>query len=474
MKLLSNELRLIFRSRLSSCALLLLLLLSSLAVWLGLQQVAQQRHTIERLAELQQKDAEAVADRYADSGDAGSFAYYTFFNTWDPPSDAAYMAMGMRDVAPYVLRIRALGLQAQIYDGETFNPELALPGRFDFAFVLIYLSPLFAIALLHDLVSGERQSGRLRLLLSIPGAGVLWRRRAALRYGLLFAALALPLLVGALASGTATVAIAVALLITASYLAFWVGLSLWVSSRGWSSAANATALMGAWTLLTLVLPTLANMAITRSIPVQQGVDLMLAQRETVHGAWEVPRQETMQQFFEHHPQWRDTAPLPEGFHWKWYLAFHQVGDESVAEKVRAYRTGLEARQRWTEHLGWLLPSVGAQAALHRIAATDLTAQLAYQDRIAEFHREIRQFFYGYLFTDKPLQREDFSSRPVFAPRATDTVSIGAQLLGVMLLGGIVFLIGMARLRWLDASGAVSKRHHSRRVEADLAVIDRVA
>lgn len=43
----------------------------------------------------------------------------------------------LRDVSPHILRVRALGLEAQIDDGDTFNPELALPGRFDFAFILL-------------------------------------------------------------------------------------------------------------------------------------------------------------------------------------------------------------------------------------------------------------------------------------------------------------------------------------------------
>lgn len=452
---LSHELRLILRSRLSVGALLLLLLLAALAVWSGLREVTRQHQTIARLAPLHERDVAAVAARYPDGANAGNPAYYTFYNTWDPPSDAAFLALGLRDVAPYVLRVRALGLQAQLYEGETFNPELALPGRFDFAFVLIYLSPLFAIALLHDLVSGERQSGRLRLLLAMPGGGRLWRRRVALRYGLLFACLALPVLAGAAVSGTAPGAVAIALGVTASYLAFWVGLSLLVAARGWRSVANATALMGAWAVLTLVLPALANVALTRAIPVHQGVDLMLAQRRAVHGAWEVPREETMRRFFASHPEWRDTAPLPAGFHWKWYFAFHQVGDDSVADQVRAYRAGLLARQAWTDRLGWLLPGVGAQAVLHRVADTDLRAQLAYQDRIAEFHREIRDFYYPYLFENRPFGAGDFARRPAFAPPAAGSPSPGVHAWGLVALAWLVFLLGIRRLGGLRLDGGGS-------------------
>lgn len=442
---LTFELRLILRSRLSGAALVLLLLLCALAVRSGMREVERQRQTIERLAPLHEQDVAALAARYPDSKDAGNPAYYTFYYTWDAPSDAAFLALGLRDVAPYVLRIRALGLQAQLHEGETFNPEVALPGRFDYAFVLIYLAPLFAIALLHDLVSGERQSGRLRLLQAMPDAGRLWRRRVGLRCGLLFACLALPVCAGAVAAGTGFAAAATVLAVSAAYLAFWTGVALLVATRHWRSVTNATVLMGAWALLTLVLPTLANVALTRAIPVHQGVDLMLAQRQIVHGAWEVPREDTMRKFVASHPEWRDHAAVTGRFHWKWYFAFHQVGDESVAGEVREYRDGLLARQRWTERLGWLLPGVGAQAVLHRLAATDLPAQLAYQDAIAAFHERIRRFYYPYLFNDRPFGTADFAKRPAFEPRPAEATPPAGGILAVSGLAGAVLAAGVLRL-----------------------------
>lgn len=445
------ELKLLLRSRLVVTALLLLLALSSLAVWSGLREVARQRDTIARVGPLNERDVAAVARSHADSPNGGDAAYYTFYATWDPPSDAAFLAIGMRDVVPYVLRVRALGLQAQLYEGETFNPELALAGRFDFAFVLIYLAPLFVIALLYDLVSGERQAGRLRLLLAMPSGARLWRRRVGLRVGLVFACLALPLLAGAAAAGMRIGELGVALFVTATYLAFWCGMSLLVVTRRWRSVANATALMGTWVMLTLVLPTLANVALTRALPVHQGVDLMMAQREAVHGAWEVPREETMRKFLAGHPEWKDTAPLTSRFHWKWYFAFHQLGDESVADQVRAYRGGLLARQAWSERLGWLLPGVGAQAALHRMAGTDLPAQLAYQDRIADFHRRIREFYYPYLFRDRPFGSADYARRPVFDGAATRPDYPAAGIAALSALALLVLLAGLRTLGRLRPS-----------------------
>ncbi|KQU90265.1 ABC transporter permease [Variovorax sp. Root318D1] len=444
MSWLTHELRLLVRSKLALAALTLLLVLSALAVLAGMREVARQQQTIARLDGLQQQELDAQARQYIHGGDAGSAAYYTFHGTWDAPSATAFLALGLRDAAPYVLRVRALALQAQLHEGESFNPELALAGRFDFAFVLVYLAPLFLIALLYDLVSGERRSGRLGTLLAMPGAGrSLWLRRAGLRAALVFGCLVLPVLAGAMGRGPSAAAVGTVLLVAAAYLALWSGLALIVVTRSGSSAANAMALMGCWAVLTLILPTIANAVLARAVPVHQGVELMLAQRQAVHGAWDLPPEETMERFFRTHPEWEHTAALPSGFHWKWYYAFQQLGDESAAPQVAAYRDGLLARQRWTSRLGWLLPGVGVQAALHRQADTDLQAQLAYQDSIAGFHTRLRAFYYPYLFNDLRFDAQDFAAQPRFSPPSHSAETPLGQMLGLLLMGAAILGLGVA-------------------------------
>lgn len=447
MSWLAHEWRLLCRSRFALASLLLLLALATLAVVSGLREVSRQHQKIARLAELQQGELAARQAKLAGKGDPGSVAYYTFLETWDPPAPGAFLALGLRDTAPYMLRVRALALQAQLHEGEAFNPELALAGRFDFAFVLVYLVPLFLIALLYDLVSGERHAGRLATLLALPGAGrELWLRRAGLRASLIATCLAVPLLAGAWVSGMPPADVAVVLAATLAYVVFWTGLALIVSTQGGVSTVNATALMGCWAVLTLVLPAIGNALLAQAIPVRQGVELMLGQRQAVHGAWDLPREDTMQRFFRTHPQWRGTAQLPAGFHWKWYYAFQQLGDEGVALLGSSYREGLLARQRWTERLGWLVPGVGVQAALHRTAATDLPAQLAYQDQVATFHAQLRNFYYPYVFNETPFTTEDFAKLPRFQPKESRSRSGAGSLLALIGVAIIAATLGVRLAR----------------------------
>ncbi len=413
MQIWKHEARLLLRSRLASVALVLLALLSAAAVAAGMAEIARQRAGIDAIAPAQAEDIGAVATYIDREKDAGSAAYYSFHTTWDAPAPLAFAAIGMRDVAPYILRVRALGLEAQIYDGETFNPELALPGRFDWSFVLVFLAPLFAIALFHDLRSGEREAGRARMLDALPGAQRLWLRRGLVRFVLLLAALATPFVVGAILSGVGFAVILLIVAVAALYLLFWIGVSGLVSRLGRGSTANAATLAGLWLVLVLIAPTLANVVINRAVPVDEGSQIALAQRENVHHAWEIPREETMRRFYARYPRWSDSAPLTEAFHYKWYFAFHQNGDDSVAARVKAYRDGLQHRAATASALGWVLPSVGVQTLLTRLAQTDLAAQLAYQDRIRDFHRRLREFYYGYMFYDRPFAKADFAKAPEF-------------------------------------------------------------
>jgi ABC-2 type transport system permease protein len=406
------EARLFLRQRLALPALLLMAILSIFSVWAGMTEMSRQRDIIARIQPQQAADVASIAKWVSKEGDAGNAAYYTFHATWDAPSALAFAAIGQRDVAPYILRVRALGLEAQLYESENYNAELALPGRFDWAFVLTYIAPLLVIILLHDLKSGEREAGRFNLLAAMARSERgLWRRRIVLRLGALWLMLVLPFAVGAMISGAHIGGIAIFFLVSAAYLVFWTLLCLWIGSRGWSSVTNAATLAASWLVLTLILPAMAHLAINMVVPVRQGVELTLAQREKIHGGWDRPKAETMQAFFKVHPEWKDTKPVEGGFHWKWYYAFQHLGDLAAGDQAKAYRAGLERRDSLTVRTGALLPAVGVQTLLHRVAKTDMRAGLAYQDRIRIYHERLRRFYYPYLFNETPFREAEFAKTP---------------------------------------------------------------
>lgn len=50
------------------------------------------------------------------------------------------------------------------------------------------------------------------------------------------------------------------------------------------------------------------------IPVDQGIEIALAQRNKVNHAGNIPREEAMTRFYASHPEWAKSVPLPPKFH----------------------------------------------------------------------------------------------------------------------------------------------------------------
>lgn len=416
MKSLVREIWFFGRSPAAGASIVLLTLLASVAVVFGLAEVSRERAAIERVLELQTVEERALV-AYAE--DAGTFAYADFRPTWNAPTGLAFAALGQRDTAPTILRVRPLALEAQLYENEQVNPELALPGRFDLAFVAVYLAPLVLIVLLHDLWSGEREAGRLGALRSLPRASSrVFLLRAVVRAGAVFVALAIPFAVGALIEGASTGPALLFAAGLAGLVVFWSGAALLVARLGSRSTVNAAALAGLWFTLTLVGPAAANLVVNAAAPMPEGARLAQENRDAVHGAWDLPRQATLDRFLALHPELADTEPMTTPFHWKWYFAFQHLGDVAVADLSAAYRQGIERRERLAGVAGWVMPPVGFQRVLHRAAETDVEAQLAYQDRVRRFHTELRTFYYPFLFRDLPFGGEEYAQGPKFGDGAT--------------------------------------------------------
>jgi len=360
------------------------------------------------LAELHKFDKIEREVALADQSDWGSAAYYTFYLTSDPPSDFAFAAIGQRDVSPWKHRIRMLALEGQIYETDSNNPDFALIGRFDFAFVATLLAPLLVILLLFDLRSGEQAAGRLRLIeASAPSPKALWRMRAVLRVGCLAVALYLPLIIGGLLSATPIVTLLLCILALSLYLIFWTWLTLTLTPAIRTGVYNLTIMLGVWLLIGAIIPATLTQTIERAVPLPDGGEIVLTQREAVNDAWDMPKKESYDPFMARHPEWADfTAWESEAFEWKWYYAFQQVGDQIAEPLSLAYREGRQKRDLLAMWSSLISPATAMQRSLEHLAETDMKAAMDYEGRVRGFHAELRNWHYPILFQDKPFDAEN--------------------------------------------------------------------
>ena len=111
-----------------------------------------------------------------------------------------------------------------------------------------------------------------------------------------------------------------------------------------TGAYNLTVMLGVWLLIGAIIPATLAQTIESAVPLPDGGDIVLTQREAVNDAWDIPKNESYDPFMARHPEWADfTAWESDAFEWKWYYAFQQVGDQTVEPLSLGYREGRRKR-----------------------------------------------------------------------------------------------------------------------------------
>ena len=400
-------------------ALVALFLLSVFAVWSGLSEVQEQKQTIERLLQKDTADRQSVLQQQSDYGSA---AYYLFHITYASPEPLAFAAIGQRDVFPWKHRIRMLALEGQIYETDSDNPELSLSGRFDFAFVVSILVPLFLIVLLHDLRSSERESGRYDLLTTTARSQrALWYTRVFVLSCTVTSVVLVPFLTAAsLAQASLTSTLLFALTVVFNSV-IWTTLIVWIvsltSTANWSSARHAAAQLGIWILLTVIIPASGSTAVNLLVSSPTGGDILLTQREAVNDAWDLPPSATWDAFTETHPEWRGKTDMDSLFEWKWYYAFQQVGDQVAADLSLAYKQATLKKDHLANRIALASPPLLTQRFMTHIAQTDTQAMLAYEESVRRYHASLREFYYPLMFNDVEFNVNSFENLPIYQPNA---------------------------------------------------------
>ncbi|MDP8568701.1 DUF3526 domain-containing protein [Methylophilus aquaticus] len=421
---MKHELILLLKQRSMVLLVLLSLILTSLSLQNGWQNIS---HIRTQILHAQQEESLRKQDylhshQHDGTLDAGEIGYYLFHNVYHAPTEWSFIALGNRLVTPYVQRIRLLGLQGQLYDGESHHPEYVMLGSFDYAFWLVFFSPLLCIALLHDLRASEQQAQRLLFLNSLVAKPAhFWFKRALARWLLIVTTLTLPVIAFATLHALSTGPLLLVLVVTLLYTLFWTMVSAAISlhTRAVNASFNAMLLTSLWLCMTVILPNLAQLWCHARAPVQDGSQIALQHRQLVHGAWDLPKTDTLTPFYALYPQWRDTSPVIGRFHWKWYFAFQHMADVRLAPQVAAREQALMQRDQATQQLGWGLPGVWAQRQLEQLAQSNVAHLLAHRQQIEQFHTQLRHFVYPFLFEEQPFTAEDFQQLPTFKSTGAD-------------------------------------------------------
>ena len=363
------------------------------------------------------------------------------------PGPLAALAVGQSDLLPSYYEVSIYTNESTFQqNGEVENPLNLMVGRFDLAFVTVYLLPLLVLALSFNVLSEEREQGTLALTLSQPVSardvvGAKLAFRALFVVGLAAGTSLLGILAtagfdwpGRVALWSATVTL---------YALFWFALAAWVNSLRRSSAWNATVLVGAWLVLVVVLPAAINIAAGLLHPLPSRVEMITAQREASNDAVN-RRSELLARYLEDHPEMADGIVSEEAgvaaLAWAATDAVNRRLEEvtAVYDARRADQLALLRRYRF------LSPALLAQEVLIDAAGTGDVRFTRFQSQVRAFAEQWRQFFVPAILADEQMTADVLSAVPRFRfvdEESTDVIRRAAVPLTVM--GGLVVLVSAA-------------------------------
>lgn len=393
-------------------------LLTCVSLFNGWQNISHMQAQIHhaQLEEQRQHASQLKDFNHQGKIDAGEVGYYVYHYVYHHPNAWSFVALGNRLVTPYVQRIRLLGLQGQIYDGESHHPEYVMLGAFDYAFWLVFFLPLLCIALMHDLRASEFQEQRLTFLQStFANPANFWIKRVLIRWLLVLLTFTLPLFALTVLKSLPIQGLIDATVVTTLYSIFWILLCCIISLRkeAINASNNAIVLASIWLVICVVLPNLSQLWLHHRYTVQDGSQIALQHRQLVHNAWDLPKNATLDSFYKIYPEWQNTPPVTGRFHWKWYYAFQHMADVNLTHQVEQREKSLRLRDHATANLSYVLPSLWVQRKLESMAKSNVTHLLEHRRKIEAYHGQLRNYFYPYLFNEEPLNQQMYKAIPDF-------------------------------------------------------------
>jgi len=438
-----------YRNKAYIISLLILLFAGLCSLYTGKKFLDRNEEIMAKSATYQKNSIAKNVELHSDN--IGLLLYYVKFNLVNEIPRLAALSIGMRDLNPSIQGVTIRNLEEQKNNSDFFNPANAAVGNFDFSFVMIFLFPLVIIALCYNIISEDQEKGTWKLL-SVQSQNV----RKLIDAKLLFRFLAVSsvyvlLLIAALFYIKIPVDLAFTIFALSGflYLAFWFALCRWIIGYQKSSSWNALTLVIFWLSMNFVIPMTANMMIQKLIPVKEGLQAQIEQREGYHNKWDEPKVPTMQKFYKIYPQFSQYEIAENSdFSYAWYYAMQHMADVESAASSKKYHEKMQSRNNAAIYLGYILPNIQTQWIQSNVAGTGMENQLNYAESLKNFHEKQRLYFYPYIFENINGKMIDWKKQTVKIFTDSEIINLFSLLLPYFILIFLLLILSQNKFRKL--------------------------
>lgn len=369
--------------------------------------------------------------------------------TWLPLKPFALLSIGQGDLfSNYKKVVLYFNESYEMVTKELVSPIEQLFGQLDLAFIWVYLLPLIIILVSFNILSQERESGRIRLIASQPIHVSQWVLRkivirflALLSCIILFTLILLVFFQVEVIQNIITFLQLVLLLLL--YSAFWFFLSFIINLLGFSSGKSLILLTGIWVLLVFLIPSVVNQIGKEAHPIPSRLEI-INHHQSMYNEMEKNMDEEMKQLFKAQPSWQSDDPVTKDLSnstgWNIdFLAKQYMAQVKHQPKYEAYEDKIDLRNAWLNQFRFLSPAMILQKSLANIAGTSSHYYRGFLRQALEYAEDYRQYVFQGLFTNHAFTSEEIKNLPSFEfddSRVPDMISSDF----LVLLGYLTLLI----------------------------------
>lgn len=310
------------------------------------------------------------------------------------PKPLATLAAGQSDVFPYYGKVTLLN-RTPMRDNALENPLMQATGPFDFAFVMVWLIPLFVIAMGFDVLSREKESGTYALLQAQPTPVLhILVLKIIFRFVLTTAIVILPLVILGWVFKTSflhhdgLIVLAMILL----YIGFWYALCIGANLLSDRSSLNAVGLAGVWVLFVLVIPAIITLFASYKHPVPSRA-LWSTELRAIEQSVNTDRDSYFESWKADHPQEVLEGETPVFYRtWLQRIITNEVMQVRIDAAEGRFNTARDNQQKLIATLRPLSPAMLLNQRLQQIAGTDAAHLGSLDTRMRTFQAEWQDFF----------------------------------------------------------------------------------
>lgn len=336
------------------------------------------------------------------------------------PGPLADLSVGVSDHQPTTAEASQWRTVDRLFGNYEYqSPAVLAQGPFDLAFVVIFVLPLVMIVMAFDVLSEDRERGRLGLILAQPVAvGTVVFSRLRVRLGALLGVLVVALVCGlVVGAGGIDVSARIPRFLLWSALAcvhfgLWAAIIAWVVSWRRTGEATLLVLVATWALTCLIGPACISAATEAVYPTPSRLQLLSQVRQASSEAYQ-SRADIVQGMTLDHPELEaDQYSLPEFIRTAYIVT--QTVDGGVAAPLATFEQVQADRQRFLGFAQYLSPAVLTLQAFNETAGTSLARQRAFERQARQFKRDLAQRIEQHVLTGRRMTVAELDALPRFS------------------------------------------------------------